>query len=367
MSGKAPTPQKQKQKTSRVPACREEEGGCRKVWYLDDDPQWLARFQDRHGGDFEIRVFNNVIEILNSLRNTTPEDPAFPDIVLVDLYAPLPDFTVDRTLLEEAQRKLEQFFAMERRLRKYVDDAWEPSGVEVVDSVREFHGPEELPVAIHTQRGLVLLKDQLMRDLESMQVDWLLKNRFSPETDQLILARMIRRSQRNEGRKILIVDDNPNFLKAFCERHREAFDIQCVTNHGEVLPTLLRLKSEDRFPNLLLVDLYYPRDLGSSSQEKISLANQKLSEFSKFECELQNLVRRTHEPIGMQIIEEIRRMYNTHELPLLVYTLNGLLMLDNKDIHKIEDWDAGWLLKDRYGVGTEQARIFGQITRAKEA
>ena len=200
------------------------------VWYLDDSKRWLDAFEERHGKEFVIHRFDNVAQFLNQLRNVVVGSSDFPDIVLLDLYMPLSEFAVDRDLLEKTERSVERLFTMERELRQFVDDAWVPLGVDIIRTVRECY-TDALPIAIYTQRGLVLLKDELIRDLERLGVSWVLKGRFSAETERLMLHKIMIQGHRRPGarRSVLMIDDNPRFIEGFRSRRKGG----CHTGSGE--------------------------------------------------------------------------------------------------------------------------------------
>jgi len=349
-----------------LPAKRDRDQDRLVVWYLDDSRHWLDTFQEHHGEEFEIHPFDNVAKFLKRLQAVSAGAPDFPSIVLLDLYMPLSEFEVDRDLLRETERRVERFFDMEKELRGYVDAAWRPFGVEIINTVRDCY-PEDLPIAIYTQRGLVLLNDELIRDLERLGVSWVLKDRFNAETERLMFHKIMMQGHRRPGpsRRVLMIDDNPRFIDKFRDKHAGYYEIVGITDQGEVLPTLERMRGDSRPADLLLVDLYYPRGSGPEAQEKIGLANRKLQEFHDFEQELQGLVAKTYEPIGMRVLEQVRELYSAEELPVLVYTQCGLLLLDDSRMRRIEALDTGWMLKDRYSARTEQAKIIGQVLRAR--
>ena len=138
-----------------------------------------------------------------------------PDILLLDLYAPRGRSPEGE--LREAESCVREMIAAEVVLRGDVDRAWHPAGVDIVEAVREFYPASRLPIAMHTQQGLALLREDLLEQLESLDVGWLIKNRFSPETDRLVLYRLAMRSGRPlpAGRpRVLIIDDNPAFIEA---------------------------------------------------------------------------------------------------------------------------------------------------------
>ena len=204
-----------------------------KVWYYDDSPERLQAFVERHAAAFQVRTFSEVVDVLSALSQVAGTAPDMPDIVLVDLYCPTSG--VDEAVLAETNRRLEEFLRAEHELKKYVDDAWRPIGVEIVESVRQFYPPERLPIALHTQQGLSLLRADLLQDLDAMGAGWLLKNRFSAETDRMVLEGIIMRSggQARPGkRRVLIIDDNPKFIETFIARQGDFYEIESLESQA---------------------------------------------------------------------------------------------------------------------------------------
>lgn len=339
--------------------------GKPEVWYFDDVLESLEAFVKRHSSAFEIRTFTEVVDLLSALNQATTARARVPSIILIDLYCSQDG--ADPDVLAETQRRLAEYFSAERELKKSVDAAWRPIGVEIVESVREFYPPEKLPIAMHTQQGLFLLRDELLQDLEKMGAGWLLKNRFSPETDRMVLERIMMQSghQMSSGRqRVLIIDDNPKFIEAFIERQSDYFEIVALSSESEVLRALNRMDDTGEFPDIFVVDMYYPRATDDDGQKLIDAANGQLREFAELEKQLQGAVQRSYEPVGMSALKQIRRMLSADELPVLVYTQSGMLTLGDQGIQEIERLGGGWLLKDRYDVRTEQAMVLGEIFRA---
>ena len=221
----------------------------RKVWYWDDKPDALASFVKRHKDIFDIKCFNDVVEFLDSIRHIKPTSPEFPDVALVDLYALRSSTSIDKGEIEEACKKMELLLQLERNLKDYVDDAWESSGVEVVRWVRESYSFEELPISLYTQRGLVLLEDDLIMELEMFGTSWLLKNQFSPETERIMLNRQMQygiNAAIPGSKNLLLIDDNANFCKEFKARHASSYYIMSVRDQSQVLPTIIKMKQEGR-------------------------------------------------------------------------------------------------------------------------
>jgi hypothetical protein len=53
----------------------------RKVWFVDDLPENLERFQSNHEGHFDIEVFSNTGEVLRRINNKD-----YPDALLCDVF-----------------------------------------------------------------------------------------------------------------------------------------------------------------------------------------------------------------------------------------------------------------------------------------
>jgi CheY-like chemotaxis protein len=184
-----------------------------------------------------------------------------------------------------------------------------------------------------------------------------------------VLERIIMQSghRMNPGKqRLLIIDDNPAFLDAFIERQGDYYEIETLESQAEVLRTLNRMDGEGVFPDIFLVDMYYPRG-GPGSQELIDVANQRLREFAELEREIHDAVQQSYEPLGLSALKQIRKILSADELPVLVYTQSSLLTLGDQGIQEIERLGGGWLLKDRYDARTEQAMICGEIIRARRA
>lgn len=333
------------------------------VWVFDDEERWTEGFTQRHGDTFTITTFNDASALLTAVLT----GDELPDILLLDLYAPRGRSPEGE--LREAESCVREMIAAEVVLRGDVDRAWHPAGVDIVEAVREFYPASRLPIAMHTQQGLALLREDLLEQLESLDVGWLIKNRFSPETDRLVLDRLAMRSGRPlpAGRpRVLIIDDNPAFIEAFTARHSEHYLIRALSSEAEVMPTLRELEMSGEFPDLFVVDMYYPRTTPTAAAD-IAYANGQLRDFAVLEERAQTLVAQCYEPLGLSVLRKIRRHVRFPELPIIMYSQSGLLTIGDHGFQEIERLDAGWLLKDRYDARTEEVLVCGELMRARLA
>jgi len=250
---------------------------------------------------------------------------------VLDLYIPLQG--LDPATIATAEQELRNYLKAEHELKGYVDAAWEPMGVEIARTARQLYSQEELPIIMHTQEGLFLLRDELLEELQGLGVGWLLKGRFSAETDRMTIEGLILRSGHRLGTgkpRVLIIDDNPKYIEAFIERQSEEYEITSIQSEDEVLRTLTRLEAEGNFPDVFVVDMYYPRGDDEPSLARIDAANQKLREFAEVEQRLKVTIRASYEPSGLDALKRIRNYSPAAKLPVVVYAQSGMLLLKDR-------------------------------------
>ena len=87
-------------------------------------------------------------------------------------------------------------------------------------------------------------------------------------------------------KSILYCEDQENFRHDFIKRHENDFEIKTIS---DIQDLILHLKKLKKLPDLLLLDLYHPRDI-SNQEEVASLAGQKLQELTEKISEVKNYV-----------------------------------------------------------------------------
>ena len=163
--------------------------------------------------------------------------------------------------------------------------------------------------------------------------------------------------------EILYCDDQERFRTGFKERHKDCFNIETLSDIHDVYSKLM---DKEKLPDLLILDLYHPKDI--PKQNKIAeRAEKKLQELKKKISEVKKLVYEAWDPIAIDVLRQIRKLYSENELPVMIYTQRGLFFLDDKQIREIEELGAEWLLKDfiRIQAMTESVRILKYIHRCK--
>lgn len=162
--------------------------------------------------------------------------------------------------------------------------------------------------------------------------------------------------------RILYCDDQEGFRERFVKDHAADFDITAVADIGSVIGHLLRA---DELPSVVLLDLYHPLAVENFG-ERAAAANRKLGELHASLKELKRVVDEAWAPAAVPVLQELRRHFSARELPVMIYTQRGLLLLDDREIRQIEECEADWLLKDeRISPSTETIRIEQFVRRSR--
>ncbi len=142
------------------------------ILYVDDQKQQREEFVARHGGRFEIRLADDISDVLRTL--TTRSE--LPDLLLLDLY-----HDIDRSDPEQAQRVAEATTALKNlrdvvhMVKSKVDVAWQPAALDTLRRVREQFSARDLPIMIYTQRGLLFLDEEQLKEVEDADAHWMVK------------------------------------------------------------------------------------------------------------------------------------------------------------------------------------------------
>lgn len=164
--------------------------------------------------------------------------------------------------------------------------------------------------------------------------------------------------------RILYCDDQARFLDEFRGRHVHEFRVDEVQDVAEVLRVLDRGK---RLPDLLLLDLYHPRP-SADGDELRHVAEERLADLAVAIDAARPAVEAAYAPRAIELLEAVRARYSARQLPVLIYTRRGLLMLRGEDIRKITELEGDWLIKDseRIDGDTESLVIRAFVRRLKD-
>lgn len=168
-------------------------------------------------------------------------------------------------------------------------------------------------------------------------------------------------------KSILYCDDQEGALKNFITRHND-FEVDTISDIQELIPRLDNMK---KLPDLLLLDLYHPRNkMDIDYQDKVGkLIDPMLKEITEKINEVKKCVDKAWVPSGISTIQNIRRHYPAYKLPIMIYTRIGLFFLEDDQVLTLENLGTEWLIKDpeRISFMTESNRIYRYIEKCKES
>lgn len=151
---------------------------------------------------------------------------------------------------------------------------------------------------------------------------------------------------------VLICDDQQKFIDEFKKNHFKHYDI-CEVNDVNKLIT----KIKEKKPNIVLLDLYHPKDSNSDFDTRKLKAEQELKNLDKQIETTKQAVNNVWEPIGLDILKDIRAKYSSKELPVLIYSQRGLILMGDEQLQQVEKNKGHWMLKKVYSPNTEKIRI----------
>lgn len=156
-------------------------------------------------------------------------------------------------------------------------------------------------------------------------------------------------------KRALICDDQDRFLEEFMRRHKDYYDITTTRDSRELLELLT---GPNGVPDILILDLYFPVDSTDSGfADKVSAAEMQLAKLDQQISATKKAVLDAWTPHGIELLRSIRERWTAAELPVVIFTQKGLLLLDDAQIRAVEELDGHWLLKGRLARETEAIRL----------
>jgi len=151
---------------------------------------------------------------------------------------------------------------------------------------------------------------------------------------------------------IVYCDDQQRFIDEFISRHEQYYDIISLTDSRNLENTIEKFN-----PDLVLIDLYYPRDYNQCFEKNREEAESELAKLDQQIATTKQAVLRAWEPRGLDLLKMLREKYGQARLPIAIYTQKGLILLDDEQLRSVEENDGHWLLKRSLSARTEEIRI----------
>ena len=148
-------------------------------------------------------------------------------------------------------------------------------------------------------------------------------------------------------KQVVYCDDEQEYLNKFSEKHNSANFQILPTNNIDELPSFLNMSKS--VPDLLILDLYHTISAPNSDAALIENkeVEAKLVEVKKVTEELRIIVNRVKRPAAIEAIKKIRDIPRLENLPIIVYTREGLSILSDNDLNESYAAGAEWMLKGK--------------------
>jgi CheY-like chemotaxis protein len=154
-----------------------------------------------------------------------------------------------------------------------------------------------------------------------------------------------------DKKQIVYCDDQQRFRDEFTSRHKEYYDIVTVEDTRDLLKKIDQFK---KLPDLVLIDLYHPRDDDITYEQKRLLAEESLAKLDKQIDETNQFVLNAWEPGGLEVLRLIRQKYSLEKLRIAFYTQKGLVLLSDAELREAKQLGVDWLIKKKLSPRTEK-------------
>lgn len=163
--------------------------------------------------------------------------------------------------------------------------------------------------------------------------------------------------------KILYCDDEKNFRSSFAEKHGPPNFEVTVTNDIYGVPSLLN--GMKILPDLVVLDLYHTKTSPDSIEAELvnKEVEQGILDVKKAIDSLRVIVNKSKDPAAIKVLEQIRSYDSFKELPVLLYTREGLSLLNDGDIQKSIELGADWMIKGR-SKEFEEGKMYNFVQRS---
>ncbi len=162
-------------------------------------------------------------------------------------------------------------------------------------------------------------------------------------------------------KRVLICDDQPKFIEDFRKNHGSYYEVMVISDIRDVIERLHDMK---KLPDLVLLDLFHPISDDTEYSKKIEIAEQELEKLRQQIENTKQAVNAAWQPLGIDILRDIRREYKSQRLPIIIYSQTGQILLDEEKIRIFEECEGHWLIKNQCGPRTEKTRM-DRITNYK--
>ena len=144
-------------------------------------------------------------------------------------------------------------------------------------------------------------------------------------------------------KRILICDDQQKFIDAFKQAHKNHYII-------EEEPDIRKLaeRIEGGEPDLILLDLYHPKDDKNDFVERLQEAESQLENLDKQIENTKRAVKSAWDTLGIKALKDIREKYE--DIPVVIFSQTGPILLDDEEIKSVVTNDGYFMLKKEHNM-----------------
>jgi CheY-like chemotaxis protein len=125
-----------------------------------------------------------------------------------------------------------------------------------------------------------------------------------------------------KNKEILICDDQDIFIEKFKKNHNGAYTINVERDITNVLNRI-----NEHLPDIVLLDLYHPKDNLVDFNIRKLKAEEELKKLDVQIDITKEAVESAWEPLGLEILEDIRKHFDAKQLPVIIYTQRGFSLV----------------------------------------
>ena len=148
---------------------------------------------------------------------------------------------------------------------------------------------------------------------------------------------------------VFYCDDKEQWIKKFKSRHRKQFEIKSITKGLDFKQSLEKLLEQGREPDVILIDLFHPKygdDDDPAEKEKAEReGNAAIDELEAAVKKAREYIYKAWDPYGLDMLEQARDL--CPDIPIVVYTQQGLALVNENELGRASDAKGEWLLKGR--------------------
>ena len=158
------------------------------VWFVDDLPGNLATFKSVHDREFNVRTFSDPSEVVRLLRTKERPDALLCDVFFYETVEKAAQ--VEKQIADEAAKLRQTAHEIGADGDKYL------AGIALIEAVAgKFKGLPPFPVYAYTSKGPYLLQQAAFDRIARAGATVLLKNRFGPQSERMLIQRDIDRAK----------------------------------------------------------------------------------------------------------------------------------------------------------------------------